>query len=169
MTITDIIPWKKKGDILPDRGRDADLIPEIRQEMNRLVDEFFERPLGLSPFFSHTSLSKDFSPVLDISETEKEIVIKAELPGLEPEEIDVSLDRGVLTISGEKQAKQEQKGEHYYQIERSYGSFQRSVALPAEVDEEKIKAIFKRGVLNIVLPKTKAALEKRRKITIKTG
>jgi len=169
MTITDLIPWKKKEDILSARGRNVDLVPDIRQEMNHLVDEFFEQPLGLSPFFSGSSLSKDFTPVLDISETEKEIGIKAELPGLEPEDIDISLDRGVLTISGEKQAEQEQKGKHYYQVERSYGSFRRSVDLPAEVDEEKVKASFKRGVLNIVLPKTKAALEKSRKITIKSG
>ena len=133
MTISDLVPWKKKRqDLAADQG-EKDLLPDLRIQMNRLFDEFFERPFGLSSMFYDSPLERDFAPLLDISETDKEITVTAELPGLELDEIDLTFNQGSLTISGEKHAEQEQEGETYYRIERSYGSFQRTVALPPDV------------------------------------
>lgn len=137
--------------------------------MNRMFDEFFERPFGLSPFFGETTSMGGFAPRLDISETDKEITISAELPGLEPEDINISLARGALTIIGEKRAEKEEKGKRFYRVERSYGSFHRSIALPDEVEDNKIDATFKRGVLKVILPKTQTAQDKNKRISIKTG
>jgi HSP20 family protein len=170
MAITDLVPWKKNETRVPVRHRqEQDTFLDLRGQMNRLFDEFFEGPFGLSPFSGESSLMSDFAPHLDISETDKDMIISAELPGLEPEDINISLERNALTISGEKRVEKEDKGERYYQIERSYGSFQRSIPLPDEVDEDKIDATFKRGVLKVKLPKTKMAQQKSKHIAIKSG
>lgn len=137
--------------------------------MNRLFDDFFERPFGLSSYLGESDLMSDFAPRLDISDTDKEISIAAELPGLEPDDIHISLDRNMLTISGEKRAEEEEKDKRFYRVERSYGSFQRSIPLPDEIDEDKIDATFKRGVLKVKLPKTQAAQKRSKHIAIKSG
>ena len=170
MAITDLIPWKKNEPNLPVRRRqEDDTLLDLRSQMNRLFDEFFEQPFGLSPFTGESDLMGDFAPRLDISETEKDFTISAELPGLEPDDINIALDRNTLTICGEKQAEKEEKGKRFYRVERSYGSFHRSIPLPNEVDEDKIDASFKRGVLKVKLPKTKKAQENSKHIHIKTG
>jgi HSP20 family protein len=170
MAITDLIPWKRNESTLPvQRRQEADPLLDIRSQMNRLFDEFFDQPFGLNSFFDDNGFTGDFSPQLDISETEKEIAISAELPGLKPEDINITLDHDILKISGEKKAEKEEKGKRFYRVERSYGSFHRSIPLPGEVDDDKIDAVFKRGVLKIRLPKTKEAQEKSKRITIKTG
>jgi HSP20 family protein len=96
------------------------------------------------------------------------VVVSAELPGMDDKEIDLSLSHGVLTISGEKKQEKEQKGRNYYHMERSYGSFQRSVSLPAGVDTSKAEAVFKKGVLTVTVPKTGGAKAGKR-IAIKRG
>jgi HSP20 family protein len=151
------------------RSQEDDALLDFRSQMNRLFDEFFERPFGLSPFTGESGITGDFAPRLDISETEKEVTLSAELPGMEPEDINIAIVRGTLTISGEKQIETEEKGKRFYRVERSYGSFHRTIPLPNEVDEDKIDAKFKRGVLKVKLPKTKAAQEQSRRIPIKTG
>ena len=169
MAITDLIPWKRdKSDLTIQREGD-DALLDFRNQMNRLFDSFFERPFSLSPYFGESTFSRDFAPQLDVSETEKEISISAELPGMEPEDIHITLDRHMLTISGEKRAEKEDKGKHYYRVERSYGNFQRSIALPEGVDENKIDATFKRGVLKINLPKTAEFQKQSKRIQVKTG
>jgi HSP20 family protein len=169
MEITDLIPWRRDESRLPvRRRREQDPFYDIHSQMNRIFDEFFERPLGLSPFFSEASTSREFAPSVDVNETEKEITILAELPGMEPEEIDISLDRNALRLRGEKRADSEEKGKHYYRVERSYGSFQRVIPLPCEVDEDQIDATYKRGVLKVVLPKAKPEQEISRRISIKS-
>jgi HSP20 family protein len=135
--------------------------------MNRLFDDFFGG-WGLAPFREFPERWDTFSPRMDMVEGDKEVTVSAELPGMDEKEIGVSLSHGVLTISGEKQEKKEDKGKNYYRMERSYGSFQRSVPLPGEVDEAKVEATFKKGVLTITLPKT-AAAQARKRITIKRG
>jgi len=155
MAIKDLIPWRKETSIVPvQRNRDAETLLDIRTEMSRIIDEFFNRPLALGSFLDDFAFPAGFSPRLDVAETDKEITISAELPGLEPEDIHLTLDHNCLTISGEKQAEKEEKGKRFYRMERSYGSFYRSIPLPDEVDENKIEASYKRGVLKIRLPKT---------------
>jgi HSP20 family protein len=105
MAITDLIPWKKNESSMPVRPRqEEDSLLDLRSQMNRLFDECFEQPFGLSPFLGESALMEEFAPRLDISETEKEITFSAELPGLEPDDINITLDHNTLTISGEKQA-----------------------------------------------------------------
>ncbi|UCD99003.1 MAG: Hsp20/alpha crystallin family protein [Chloroflexota bacterium] len=169
MAITDLIPWKKEeSEVTVQRKQEDEVILDLRDQMNRLFDNFFEQPFGLTPFAGRATFLKEFSPFLDVSETDKEITISAELPGLDPEDIHITLERNTLTISGEKRAEKEEQGERYFRIERSYGSFHRSIPLPGDVDEDKIDATFKRGVLKVKLPKTPEAQTKSKHINIKT-
>jgi HSP20 family protein len=104
---------------------------------------------------------------VDVSETEKEIIVNAEIPGVEAKDIDVNLDGNVLTIKGERKREHEEKEENFHRIERSYGSFYRALRLPTEVDGERIKATYKKGVLRITMPKSKK--EAGKKIEISAG
>jgi HSP20 family protein len=170
MAITDLVPWKRSESRVPvRRAQEQDTFIDLRSQMNRLFDEFFEGPFGLSPLSDDSNLMGSFAPRLDISETEQDITISAELPGMEPEDIQISIDRNALTISGEKKVESEEKGKRFHRVERSYGSFHRSISLPDEVDEDKIDATFKRGVLKVHLSKTQAAQQKIKHIPINTG
>ncbi len=102
----------------------------------------------------------DWVPSVDVSETEGEYQIKAELPEVKKEDVKVTVEDGVLTIQGERKHEKEEKGKKYHRVERSYGSFVRSFTLPDLVDEEKVKAEFKDGVLNVQLPKSEKAKPK---------
>jgi HSP20 family protein len=167
MSITDLIPWRREEKKVPVK-RDEERSPlSFQEEMSRLFDEF-SRGWDLAPFREFTEQWDAFSPRMDVVEGDKEVTVSAELPGMDEKEIDVSLSHGVLTISGEKQGEKEEKGKNYYRMERSYGSFQRSIPLPSEVNEDKAKATFKKGVLTITLPKT-AKAQARKRIPIKTG
>ena len=130
----------------------------IRKEMVRLWDSFLEgRPMRRAG---------EWLPSIDVSETKSDLVIKAELPGMDSKDIDISLSNGFLTIKGEKNQEKEEKDENYHLIERSYGSFTRSVQLPREVQSDKITASFKNGVLRVTLPKSEEAKKKEIKIKV---
>ncbi len=133
----------------------------MRREMDRIWDSFFERRPRL-----RTEEEGDWLPALDMAETTNELVVKAEIPGLDPKEVNISLSGKVLTIKGEKKQEREEKEEDYHLIERSYGAFARSIQLPAEVNSEKITASYKNGVLKIVLPKSEEAKKKEVKIKV---
>lgn len=137
-------------------------VDRLRSEMERLYDRFFD----LRHFRRFTD-EGEWMPSVDFSETAKEIIVNAEIPGVEAKEIDVNLKGNVLTIKGERKREHEEKEENFHRIERSYGSFYRSLRLPAEVDREKIKATYKKGVLRITMPKTKK--EAGKKIEISAG
>jgi HSP20 family protein len=109
-----------------------------------------------------------FNPHVDVTENDQEIKVVAELPGLTEKDVEVSLANDMLTISGEKKAEKEDKGENYYRLERSYGSFQRTIPLPTEVEADKVDATFKNGVLQITLPKLYPGEGVKKKISIKT-
>lgn len=133
----------------------------IKREMDRLWDSFLEgRPMRRGED------SGEWLPSLDVSETKNDLVIKAELPGMDPSDIDISLNNGFLLIRGEKKQEKEEKDENYHLLERSYGSFTRSVRLPREVQSDKITASFKNGVLRITLPKAEEAKKKEIKIKV---
>jgi HSP20 family protein len=104
---------------------------------------------------------------VDVSETAKEIIVRAELPGMDPKDIDISIQGNLLTLKGERRQEKEEEGENYHRIERSFGAFSRTLQLPAEVDLEKVNATYKDGVLKIALPKTEAAGVRR--IEVKTA
>ena len=157
MSITNLMPWRRKeqaprkrGDITVNQEEEHPL-NLFERDMNRMFDEFFSG-FGLAPAWERDWST--FSPQVDIVDSEKEIKVSVELPGLDEKDIDVSLSRDVLTISGEKRQEKEDKGKNYYRMERSYGSFKRAIPIPCEVKTEDIDATFKNGVLSIVLPKT---------------
>jgi HSP20 family protein len=107
-----------------------------------------------------------FTPSVDVVESDNEVKVIAELPGLDDKDIDVSLSDDTLTIKGEKKHENERKGRDYYRMERAWGSFSRSVALPCEVVSDKAEAVFDKGVLTISLPKSGEAAAKSRKIKV---
>ncbi len=109
----------------------------------------------------------DWTPRVDIAETEKEFVIKAEIPEVKKEDVKVTVDNGVLTIRGERKQEKEEKGKKYHRIERFYGSFTRSFTLPENVDDTKIEASFKDGILNLQVPKSREVKPKAAEIKIK--
>ncbi len=116
--------------------------------MDRLWDEYFGAGRrALQP------AEEAWLPAVDVSETEDKITVKAEIPGMEAKDIDISMVGDTLVIKGEKKAEKEEKDENYHMVERSYGSFSRSMKLPATVDPDKVDASYKNGVLIIVLPK----------------
>lgn len=104
--------------------------------------------------------SIDWVPEVDIIESEKEYLIKAELPEIKREEVKVSVEKGVLTIQGERKQEKEEKGKKFHRIERSYGSFERSFTLPEDADQGKVSAEFKDGVLSVHLAKSEKAIPK---------
>jgi HSP20 family protein len=145
--MSSLIPWRGEMD-------------RLRNEMERLYDRFFD----LRPFHRFTE-EGEWMPSVDVSETAKEIIVNAEVPGVEAKDIDVSLNGNVLTIKGERNREHEENEENFHRIERSYGSFYRSLQLPSEVDGDRIKATYKKGVLRISLPKTKKEAGKKIEIS----
>ena len=131
----------------------------LQSDINRLFDAF------MSPF-ERTEMKNSVSPRLDIAELKDKYEIKAELPGMDENDINLSVEDGILTISGEKKAETEEKDKGYYLRECSYGSFSRAVRLPDNIADDKISAQFKKGVLIVDMPKTQQQQSKARKIAI---
>lgn len=113
-----------------------------------------------------SSESQELSPDIDLYEDQNEIVVKAELPGMTKDDIQISLNDNILTIRGEKKKEEEDQGKDYYRSERVYGAFVRSLALPAEINPDKVRATFRNGVLEIRLPKTEQAKKKEIKVNV---
>lgn len=123
----------------------------LRREMDRLFDRFLERASPELPTLD------DWEPTVDVSENKEAVIVKTELPGVEQKDIAVSLQDGVLTIKGEKEAEKEEKDKRYHRVERSYGAFFRSLRVPAAVEAGKVTATFRDGVVTITLPKAPEA------------
>ena len=131
----------------------------LQDRMNRMFDD-----AGRTWRTDEPAATTTWSPAVDIFETEGEIVVKAELPGMERKDIALNLENNVLTVRGERRFVKETKDDNYHRIERSYGTFSRSFSIPATVDEEKIRADYRDGVLKIVLPKKEQAKPKQIRI-----
>jgi HSP20 family protein len=134
----------------------------IQNEMNRLFNTFFEAPQGNGP-----STLRRWIPAMDLVETDGEYVLRADLPGLSEQDVNIELEDNVLTVSGERKAEHEERKEGYYRVERASGSFSRSLTLPEGVDPEGVKANFDRGVLEVRVPKPEE--HKPRKVQITVG
>jgi len=127
-------------------------LDEIQQRLNRLfVDKTAKTP---------ADAFADFTPAVDIQETENEFIVKADLPDTKKEDVKVHLQDGVLAIEGERRQDEEEKGKRFHRVEREYGKFVRRFAMPIDIDPEKVRAEFKEGVLTVILPKTPAAKPK---------
>lgn len=138
------------------------------ERMEEMFDEFFRRPLGRTIWPALPRMLEEVTPapMVDIFEEGDTIVVKSELPGMTRADIEVNLTNDTITLSGEKKKEEKIEKKNYYRMERSYGSFRRSFALPAEVQTDKAKASFKDGVLEVRIPKTEAAKKKEHKIKI---
>lgn len=159
------------------RGESKELAsPELRrfptsfEEMERWFEEMLKRPF-YSPWmprfrFPEFRELREFTPSVDIFEDGNDVVVKAEIPGMSKDEIDVTITDDVITISGEKKSEEKIEKKDYFRLERSHGSFFRSLTLPAEIQIDNAKAAFKDGVLEVRIPKTEAAKQKGKKITI---
>jgi HSP20 family protein len=158
-----LTPFRSGGGLL---GGGGDPFMSLHREMNRLFDDVFR---GMPTAEGAQGGTGQFIQAqMNVSETDKEIRITAELPGVDQNDVDVSLDDDVLTIRGEKKFEQKEEKENFHFVERSYGTFQRSVRLPFPVDPEQVKASFENGVLTVSLPKT-AQQERSRKIQIQSA
>jgi len=144
-----------------------DFLPSLRKQslatkrptsIADFMEDFWRDPFGSFPAFPF-SKEQGF-PSVDISETGNEIMVKAELPGLDPKDVEITLHDNMLIIEGEKKFKEEEKKDNYYRIERSYGSFSRAIQLPTPVKEEGVKAKFEKGVLTITINKAEKAVKK---------
>ncbi|WP_333655495.1 Hsp20/alpha crystallin family protein [Dissulfurispira sp.] len=140
-------------------------LEEMRKDMDRLFGEFFSPITRRRRGWLKPEMGV-IVPNIDMYDRKNEIVVKAELPGVAKEDIDLTITKDSLTLKGEARKEEEIKEEDYYAAEISYGSFTRTIALPAEVDSEKAKASFKNGVLEIVLPKREEARPKEIKIEV---
>jgi HSP20 family protein len=121
-------------------------LDSLQGDMNRLFDRFFEGGRG-------NGGSGRWIPAMDLAETENSLVLRADLPGMTEDDVNIEIKDGVLTVSGERKAEHEEKGEGYHRVERSFGSFSRSLSLPDGVDAGKVEAAFKDGVLEVTIPK----------------
>lgn len=141
----DLIPFRRTGS------------PDLFKEMEELTRHFWEGFPLRDPTIGE---GVDWTPSLDITETGKTVEVRAELPGMERKDIDITLDGDMLVIKGEKKHETEEKDRSYHRVERSFGSFYRAVRLPNDVKTEEIDATFKDGVLTVNLPKVKGAAKK---------
>ena len=132
-------------------------LSSLQSEMNRLFNAAFDQPAGATG-------SRRWTPAMDLVETDDDFVLRADLPGVDEDDVKIELDDGVLTVSGERKAEHEEKREGYYRVERSFGSFSRTLTLPKGVDPEGVTAAFEKGVLEVRIPKP--AQRKPRRIAI---
>lgn len=189
MTLKDIVKHNGNGQTsnVPVRQEDASQsqLPSVYNEMtqwmdqwNRRFDSLFGRAFDLTPFRSMMPQRSNWSdwgnqwnsfvPAVNVSESDTEYRVTAELPGMDEKEVEVSLNKGSLIIRGEKRDEHEDRSKGYYRVERSYGTFQRAIPLPEEVDAERVDATFEKGVLTVTLPKLPVEQTGARKISIKT-
>jgi len=166
MNVRDLIPWNRSGQAPSVYRDDGHPFLSLHREMNRLFDDVFRGFDTRLPSLGSVSSFRGAWPNIEISETDKEIRVTAEVPGLEDKDVEVFLDDGVLTLRGEKRSETEDKEKHF--SERYYGRFERRIPLGYEVEEDKVDARFRNGVLNITLPKTSKAQSQLKRIEIKS-
>jgi HSP20 family protein len=160
-----LIPWKNK---LQHRGGDGGAIaswPAMRHEMDRMFETFFREPFGIMDWAGWPQ--GQWMPPVDVAESENEMTVRAEIPGMDPKDLDVHVTGNQLVLSGEKKDTSENKGENYYCSETHYGSFHRSIPLPEDVDSEHVEAEYANGVLTLHMKKMQHAPAKRIEIQMK--
>jgi len=167
------VEWSEEVAVMMKEKKAREVMQMRRGMMPGFIDEmdrFMERILGPResmvrwPMFRWPEESEVLYPTVDIYEDETSITLKAEMPGMGKDEIDVQIADNMVTLSGEKKTEEKVERKDYYRMERSYGSFKRVLPLPAEVDAEKVKASFKDGILELKMPK---AMEAAKKIKVK--
>ncbi len=169
MSIRDMVPWNRHSSNVARRDH-QDPFDSLHREMDRLFEDFFTGSRLPTRFGLADNGLQSLSPQVDVVEKKSDYIISAELPGMDEDDIDVTVTDGVLTLTGEKKTEHtEGEEDNPVRIERSYGRFQRRFSLPPDVDVESIKADFSKGVLKLTVPKLPEAQEKTRKISIGKG
>jgi HSP20 family protein len=157
----------------PTQTNVPDVWHSFRGEMDRLIDRFgfpsLRRMFDMEPSWRPASSFSLSAPAIDMSEDEKAYKICAELPGIDPKDVDVSVSGDTLVLKGEKRQEKEEKDKNYHFSERSYGSFQRAFQLPSSIDRNKVSADFSKGILTVTLPKTAEAQQPAKKIEVKSS
>jgi HSP20 family protein len=162
MNMRDLIPWGRSHQTTPSRYRDeGDPFMTLHREMNRLFDDVF-RGFDMAPFGGVSRMAS--WPHVEVVDNDKDVRISAELPGLEDKDVEVLIGDGVLTIRGEKKSAIEDKERAF--SERTYGRFERRIPLAWEVEEDKIEASFKSGVLTVTLPKSAESRSEVKRIAV---
>ncbi len=173
MTLKQIIPWRWGGlRTLEEEDRPFESffhgMDALQKQMDLLFEDFWKGS-GHSSLMSNPRNFALVNPRLDETEDDKAFHVKIELPGMDQEDVDITLSDGLLIIRGEKKQEEEDRGKDFYRSERTFGAFRRTLPIPVDVDESKIEASFKKGVLNITLPKTEEAKRKIKHITVKAA
>ncbi|WFU51285.1 Hsp20/alpha crystallin family protein [Sinorhizobium terangae] len=165
MNVRDLIPWNRGSSRAPSvyRGDDMDPFLSLHRNVNRLFDDVF-RGFGQPSAFGGMPPFNGSWPTVEVEENDNEIRVIAEVPGIDPDDVEVLLDDGVLTLRGEKKSETEDKDRRF--TERYYGRFERRLALGGQVDEDKVAATFKNGLLAVTLPKTEKAQANVKQISI---
>jgi HSP20 family protein len=168
MNMRDLIPWGRNQQTTPSRYREeGDPFMTLHREMNRLFDDVF-RGFDMAPLGTLSGVGRMAGwPSVEVSENDKDVRISAELPGLDDKDVEVLMGDGVLTIRGEKKSEVEDKERAF--SERTYGRFERRIPLAWEVDEDKIEASFKNGVLTITMPKSAQASSHVKRIAVNSA
>ena len=169
MQISDLIPWGREKDETPATGdgRANNPLAALQRDINHVFEDFWQRVEN--GWNGRANAVGMFGPSTDLSETDDSIEVAVELPGMNEDDIDISLSNGAMTIRGEKKVEHEEKRKGVYMSERSYGSFYRTIPLPPGVDTDKAEAKFKRGVLTVTLPKSPEAQAKVKRIPVKAA
>jgi HSP20 family protein len=165
--MADDVAGKGQGGRVPSRYTDQ--FQSFRSEMDRLFDSFFGGFPSLTNLRHSLPAAQGLTPALDVKETEKELVVKADLPGIDEKDIQLTIQDGILSLRGEKKTERKDERDNYYVMERSYGSFQRSIRLPDGGNDEEAEAHFDKGVLTITLPKRPEMVKAQKKIEIKSS
>ena len=177
--VADLIPRRRKIRRLPvsvsQKHQQLNSLAELQQTADHLFDDLFREFAAsrrvrwdIPMVLPSDAFSTDWLRV-EMSETEGEVQVTAELPGVDRKDVEISLDRDRLTVRGKKTSQQERKGRNYYHVERYYGGFHRSILLPCEVDPDRVEAKFKDGILRIDLPKSAKGLQQTKKIQVRRG
>lgn len=166
MSVSDLIHWDRPFNVpVRQNNRFGRSLMSLQDDMNRLMQDF----LGEDRFASNwpPTIQGERFPSIDVIENEKGFKIRAELPGMDPENVDISVSEGYLSLKGERTEEKEEKDDNYLRHELSYGSFQRTIALPDTANCDKADASFKNGILTIDVPKKEGAAKKPKKLRIK--
>lgn len=157
-----LIPWKNKSQ-LAQQGRPASMIDVMHEDLDRMIERFFEQPFAAFGRGSEDAIG-GFAPPVDLSETDKEVTARAELPGMDPARIEVKISGDSLVLSGTKEESSEEKGKSFHRTERRFGSFIRRIPLPGSVDADKVTADYSNGVLTVRMQKAPDAQAKTIKV-----
>jgi len=173
MALKELVPWRWGGlrrleeEDRPFLAFRREIEP-LHREIDRLFEDFWRGATRQSLLPEPWALG-EVAPRVDETEDEKAYHVTVELPGMDEKDVEVVMSEGMLTIRGEKKQEQEEKGKDFYRKERTYGSFRRVLPIPGEIDESKIAASFKKGLLTIDLPKTEQARKKVKHIEVKAA